>query len=73
MALVAIDKNLLKYIPKKAQKYLTWLDKADGNYCVAFDVTEFEPDAKEDYQCYCDTVSELRFSASWFVKYYKIK
>ena len=72
MALVTIDKNLLKYIPKKAQKYLTWLDKDCGNYLVAFDVTEFEPDATEDYQCYCDTVAELKWCASQFVKTYNI-
>lgn len=65
-----IQKNLLKYIPKKAQKYLTWLDKDCGNYLVAFDVSEFEPEATEDYQSYCDTVSELRFFASQFVKGY---
>ena len=68
--MATIQKNLLKYIPKKAQKYLTWLDKWDGNYLVAFDISAFEPESKEDYQEYCDTVSELRDVASWFVKQY---
>lgn len=67
---MTIQKNLLKYIPKKAQKYLTWLDRDFGNYLVAFDVTEFEPDATEDYQSYCDTVAELKFFALQFVKNY---
>ena len=70
--MATIQTNLLKYIPKKAQKYLTWLDKWGGNYQVAFDVTEFEPDATEDYQVYCDTVAELKWTASQFVKMYKI-
>lgn len=68
--MTTIQKNLLKYIPKKAQKYLTWLDRDCGNYLVAFDVSEFESDATEDYQRYCDTVSELKFVASQFVKEY---
>lgn len=72
--LVTIEKRLLKYIPKKAQKYLTWLDgykdRYVSNYQVAFDLSEFDPDAGEDWQAYCDSVEELRWAASQFYQTY---
>lgn len=70
MALNHIEKRLLKYIPKRAQPYLTWLDRECGNYLLAFDLTPFAPDAKEDWQEYCDTVDELRWYARQFAKTY---
>ena len=55
-----IDRNLLKYIPKKMQKYVVWLDfeKSSHVYFLTFEKDGVEVNAEPS-----DTVSELNWNA----------
>lgn len=61
-----IDERLLKYIPKKMQKYLVWLEKSCGVYFVTFEINGVEDSET------CDTVDEIRWNCQQVKKIYNL-
>lgn len=59
-----IEKRLLKYIPKKLQQYVVWLDyeKSSHVYFLTFEKDGIEYSAEPS-----DSVDELRYNARQFV------
>lgn len=55
-----IEKRLLKYIPKKMQQYVSWLDFEDSSHVYFL---SFEKDGKEVHAEPSDTVDELTWNA----------
>lgn len=56
-----IEQRLMKYIPKKMQKYVVWLDfeKSSHVYFLTFEKDGIEINAESS-----DTVSELTWNAN---------
>ena len=60
-----IEKRLLKYIPKKMQPYVIWLDyeKSSHVYFLTFEKDEIEYNVEP-----ADTVAELTYNARQYKK-----
>lgn len=58
--MVTVEKRLMKYIPKKMQPYVVWLDfeKSSHVYFLTFEKDGIEVSAEQS-----DTVSELNWNA----------
>ena len=55
-----IEKNLMKYIPKKLQSFVTVLYKqCPGTYSLYIEIDG------EEFTAICDGVSEIRYAANY--------
>ena len=69
MEVEAIEKRLLKYIPKKLIPYVVWLDSYGvGGGCFVYNLT-VEIDGVEESAEPADTVAELTWNAKQLMKY----
>lgn len=67
--MTAIDKNLLKYIPKKAQPLVTWLERRkSGEYSRYVYSIIMEIDG-EEISAAVDSASELRWAANYIMEH----
>lgn len=66
--MIEIEKNLLKYVPKRMHEYVTWLTREPGEYARYLYFAIFEKDGQE----YCietaDSVSELTWNCRQVAK-----
>ena len=69
LGICAVEKRLLKYIPKQLRPYVVWLDSEKvGNHQWTYFLT-VEKDGVEMSAEPCDSVSELTWEAKSLLKY----
>ena len=66
-----IEKRLLKYIPKEAVPYVSWLDHESYGRTNAYFLTYRDEEGREFSAETADSVSELRWNAKWTWKAFK--
>ena len=71
MKIEAIEKRLLKYIPKDAVPYVTWLDHESYGRENTYFLTLADEDGRELSAEPADSVSELRFNAKQIWKLFQ--
>jgi hypothetical protein len=63
MNITTIEKRLLKYIPKAAVQYVSWLDHESYGRTNSYFLTYEDEDGREFSAETSDSVSELRWNA----------
>lgn len=61
--IVSVEKRLLKYIPKEAVPYVSWLDHESYGRTNSYFLTYQDEDGREFSAETADSVSELRWNA----------
>lgn len=69
--LVSVEKRLLKYIPKEAVPYVSWLDHESYGRQNSYFLTYEDEDGREFSAETADSVSELRWNAKSAWKAFK--
>ena len=63
MKIVSVEQRLMKYIPKAARKYVSWLDHESYGRTNSYFLTFEDEDGREFSAETADSVSELRWNA----------
>lgn len=71
--IVAVEKNLLRYVPKNLRRYCTWLTREQGEYARYVYFGVFEKDGIEYPMENADSVAEITWNCKEVAKEMGVK